>query len=271
MFPCSALVVRATRYAFGLLVLAVTSSTASAGCDALLDYGALKYGSGPAVIKVPSAVLGPARRTVIDSVLGTGVERRVLVGEAIARLEPRINSLDVVPNPGLIQFTLDVFPLPTKSQNDLSRNPTAEETFDLVDGRGSFAVFRLPYLAAVYQSVMRYFVVDEAGTICRPYLEEANWTVMKRGIRESSVSSLPLARTDKRSPQQVLSLARIGTTIEVEWREVTANGTSQLRSKRSLDRSVRSPIMIGPFQFEIKSVEADAITLVELPARLHGW
>lgn len=76
-------------------------------------------------------------------------------------------------------------------------------------------MFRLPYLAAVYQSVMRYFVVDEAGTICRP-VSGRSWTVMKRGIRESSVQSIPLARTDKRSPQQVLSLARIGTTIEVE-------------------------------------------------------
>lgn len=253
------------------LLLSLTWHGALANCDALLDFKELKSARGPAVIKVPSETLGSPRRTIIDSVLGTGTERRVVVGEAIARLEPRIQSLDAKASPGLILFTLDVFPFPTKSQNDLTRNPTAEETFDLVDGRGSFALFRLPYQSAEYQSVKRYFVVDETGTICKPYLEDANWTVMKRGIRDSSVPSVQLVRIDKPLPQQVLALVRVGTTIDVEWREVTAGGNSQLKSKRSLDRSVRGPILIGPFQFEIKSVEADAITIIEFPVRLHGW
>jgi hypothetical protein len=253
------------------LLLSLTCRPAVASCDALRDFKELKSGRGPAVIKVPSETLGAPRRTIIDSVLGTGTERRVAVGEAIARLEPRINSLDAKVNPGPILFTVDVFPFPTKSQNDLMRNPTVEETFDLVDGRGSFALFRLPYQSAEYQSVKRYFVVDETGTICKPYLEDANWTVMKRGIRDSSVPSVQLARIDKALPQQVLALARVGTTIDIEWREVTAGGNSQLKSKRSLDRSVRGPILIGPFQFEIKSVETDAITIIELPARPHGW
>lgn len=251
--------------------LSATWSTAHASCDALMDYKALKYVQGSPVIKVPSEVLGAPRRTVIDSLLGIGVERRVAVGEAIARLEPRINSLDARAEPGLIQFTLDVFPLPTRSHIDLTRTPTAVETFDLVDGRGSFALFRLPYQSAEYQSLMRYFVVDEAGMICKPYLEEANWTVMKRGIRDSSVPSVQLTRTDKRLSQQVLALARVGTTIDVEWREVIAGGNSQLKSKRSLDRGVRGPVSIGPFQFEIKAVDGDAITVTELPAKLHGW
>lgn len=259
-----------TSTAFALL-LGLTCRPAVAGCDALIDFKELKSGRDPTVIKVPSETLGAPRRTIIDSVLGTGAERRVVVGEAIARLEPRINSLDAKANLGLILFTLDVFPFPTKSQIDLMRNPTVEETFDLLDSRGSFALFRLPYQSAEYQSVKRYFVVDETGTICKPYLEEANWTVMKRGIRDSSVSSVQLSRVDKPLPQQVLALARVGTTIDVEWREVTASGNSQLKSKRSLDRSVRGPILIGPFQFEIKSVETDAITITELPARLHGW
>lgn len=253
------------------LLLSLTCRPAVAGCDALMDFKELKPGRGPVVIKIPSETLGVPRRTIIDSVLGTGAERRVAVGEAIARLEPRINSLDAKVSSGLILFTLDVFPFPTKSQIDLTRNPTAEETFDLVDGRGSFALFRLPYQSAEYQSVKRYFVVDEAGTICKPYLEDANWTVMKRGIRDSSVPSVQLARIDKPLPHQVLALARVGTTIDVEWREVTAGGNSQLKNKRSLDRSVHGPILVGPFQFEIKSVEADTITIIELPARLHGW
>lgn len=266
--PCSSNV---SHSVFLALALGMATSVAYASCGALLDFKELKSGRGPAVIKVPSETIGAPRRTIIDSVLGTGVERRVVVGEAVARLDPRINSLDAKANPGLILFTLDVFPFPTKSQHDLTRNPTVEETFDFVDGRGSFALFRLPYQSADYQSVKRYFVVDEAGTICKPYLEEANWTVMKRGIRDSSVPSVQLTRIDKPLPQQVLALARVGTTIDVEWREVTARGNSQLKSKRSLDRSVRGPILVGPFQFEIKSVEADAITIIELPARLHGW
>jgi hypothetical protein len=271
MITASPLVSRVSRSVFLALALGMASSVANANCDALIDFKELKPGRVPAVIKVPSETLGAPRRTIIDSVLGTGTERRVVVGESIARLEPRINSLDAKVSPGLILFTVDVFPFPTKSQNDLIRNPTVEETFDLVDGRGSFALFRLPYQSAEYQSVKRYFVVDETGTICKPYLEDANWTVMKRGIRESSVPSVQLARIDKPLPQQVLALARVGTTIDVEWREVTAGGNSQLKSKRSLDRSVRGPILIGPFQFEIKSVEADTITITELPARLHGW
>ena len=46
-----------------------------------MDYKALKYVQGSPVIKVPSEVLGAPRQTVIDSVLGIGVERRVAVGE----------------------------------------------------------------------------------------------------------------------------------------------------------------------------------------------
>jgi hypothetical protein len=126
-------------------------------------------------------------------------------------------------------------------------------------------------MASEFQHLRRYFVVDESGTICRAYVENAHWEVMKRGIRESSVQSVKLVRPEKRLAQQVLALAKIGTTIDVEWREVTTDGNSQLKSKRSLDRSTRTPIAFGPFQFEIKALETDAIIINELPARVSGW
>lgn len=252
-------------------ILTFVTSAASANCDALLDYPELKPGRGPAVIRMPSEVLGPPRQVIIDSESGIDAERRITVGGTIIRLAPRTSTLIATTGVGVLHFTLDVFPIPTRSLNDLTRNPGAEQTFDLLDGRGGFALFRLPYQSAEYQHLMRYFVVDQAGNICRPYLENANWTVMKRGIRESSAPAVQLQRSERRLPQQVLALAKIGTAIEVEWREIGNNSTSQLKGRRTLDRDMRNPIEIGPFRFEIKTVETEAIIIQERAAKPGGW
>jgi len=247
-------------------LLALFAPQAEADCEAIAQYKELKsYRQPMSYVQQPSTLFGAPAGAITRETSRSGITQfKVQPGESIIRWDPKSSSIEGYVPGQVLRFTLNT-PLTTYSDVSLARPLLPLATFDLVNGGGSFAVFRLPFMHST--DSRRSFLVDENGAICHHYIEDDNWSVRKDGIRTVSAPQMQIRRSEIRHSSQVLLLARIGTTVDVEWREVANDGTSTLKSQRSLDREARSPVAIGPFEILLNDVDATSITLAHATLR----